>query len=556
MIPRVSFLLAGFLSLISTAALQADVRLPAIFGNHMVLQQDVTLPVWGWADPGEKVTVTFGANSAETVAGPDSKWRVNLAPMPTGTPSGTLVIAGKNILTLQDVLVGDVWLCSGQSNMVWKITDEDAKKLTAAAQGQIRFFQVARKIGLGPRENGKGSWTVCKPGAVTLFSAVGALFGGNLLPILNRPIGLIEADWGGTSVQAWTSLPGLQSDPAFAAEVKNYEDAAAHYPGGADEFEAAAAAADKAINEWAKTMRLDLEYQAALNHWKVASEAAKTAKQAAPPRPVYSIPRPESPKIHENTPSALFNSLINPLVPFAIKGVIWYQGEANVPAALEYRKRLATLIADWRAHWKQGDFPFLFVQLPNFRSPPKTPQEKSDWSLLREAQLQTLAIPKTGMAVTIDVGSSTDLHPPDKTHVARRLALVARKVAYGEDLVYSGPLFDSVKPEKGQMRVTFKPGTLGGGLIIGSAPENDGKPQLPPEPVLRGFAIAGKDQKWVWADAEIEGASVIVSSPEVSEPVAVRYAWADNPIANLYNKEGLPASPFRSDDWNLEPASK
>jgi len=556
MIRRTPFLITAILTLVHASCLHADVRLPAIFGNHMVLQQDAALPVWGWADPGEKVTVTFGANQAEATAGTDGKWRVNLAPLPAGTPPGTLVVAGKNTLTIQDVLVGDVWICSGQSNMAWGLNGNGAQKMATAAEGQIRLFQVGRRLGVEPCDNVKGSWKIATPQSAVGFSAVGGLFGADLQPVLNRPIGLIESTWGGTRVEAWTSLPAIQNDPAFAEQVADYTGAAESYPGGQADLDAKVADYDAAMKQWSEQLQADTEYQDALKAWKTGSEEAKKTGQPAPTKPAFPIPQPAAPRVQPGTPSALFNSMIAPLVGFAIKGAIWYQGESNASNALEYRKLFPMMIQDWRKRWAQGDFPFLFVQLPNFRPPPKTPDDKADWARVREAQFQTLSLPKTGMAVTIDVGAAENLHPGDKTNVALRLARVARKVAYGEDLVYTGPLFDSMKVEGGQVRITFKPDSLGGGLTIGSAPKSDGKPGLPPDSVLRGFALAGKDQKWVWSDAKIDGESVIVSSSEVPEPIAVRYAWADNPPCNLYNKEGLPASPFRTDDWNPVPVVK
>ena len=555
MITRSLLVTVGILNFAGLAVIHADVRLPSIFGDHMVLQQDATLPVWGWADPGEKITISFGAAKAETIAGTDGKWRASLPPVPAGTPPGSLVVTGKNTLTIKDALVGDVWICSGQSNMAWGLNGTAAGKLAKAAEGKIRLFRVTRKVGLAPREDTEGTWKVCEPGSATGFSAVGGLFGGNLLAVLNRPIGLIDSTWGGTRAQAWTSLAGFQRDPALAHHAMIYENAAANYPGGPAQFDSLAIAQESAMKAWAEGLQTNTEYQAALKAWKTASEVALAAKQPAPPRPAFPSARPDGLKVSSDTPTALFNGMIHPLVPFAIKGVIWYQGESNTSAALEYQKLFPALISDWRAQWKQGDFPFLFVQLPNFRAPPKTAEDPSTWALLRDSQLKTLSLPKTGMAVTIDSGDAKNLHPGNKPVVAIRLALVARHVAYGEDLVYTGPLYEAMKPESGQIRITFKADTLGGGLVIGSAPKPDGKATTTTDTVVRGFVIAGKDQKWTWADAKIEGASVIVSNPQVPEPVAVRYAWADNPVCNLYNKEGLPASPFRTDDWNPKPVT-
>jgi len=340
-----------------------------------------------------------------------------------------------------------------------------------------------------------GKWAVCTPESVAHFSAVAHFFGLELRHDLKRPIGLISSDVGGTPAQAWTSLSALQKDPPFTNYVDAYQKIAANLP--------------------------------------KAGEGSPSA--SAPPA-----------KVPSGTPTVLYNGMIAPLMPYAIKGVIWYQGESNSNKGLEYRTLFPRLISDWREKWNQGDFPFLFVQLANYRGPQTKPSE-GDWAYLREAQLMTLALPNTGMAVAIDIGDATTIHPKDKLDVGLRLALAARHVAYGQDLVYSGPIYDSMKIEGNKIRLIFK--DTGSGLKMGTPPWTPTGVPVPAPTELKGFAIAGADKNFVWAKAEIDGNDVVVSSDQVASPVAVRYGWANNPPCNLYNKEGLPASPFRTDDW-------
>jgi len=535
---------------------RADVKMPALFGDHMVLQQEATVPVWGWADAGEKVTVDFGGKKATATAGTDGKWRVDLPALPAGTAPGTLTVAGKNTLTFSDVLVGDVWICSGQSNMEYGMSKE---KAADANDGQIRLFHVANTLGVVPLDNVRATWQVCSPATLPGFTAVGYFFAKNLRPVLKRPIGLIESNWGGTPAQSWTDLPSLQANPALEHYAADFKKAAAAFPGGQPDLIAKIATLSAAQNQWNIQIKADTEYQAALKTWTDAVAAAKAAGQPAPAKPLPKIPRPPGLAIDSHTPTSLFNGMINPLIPFAIKGAIWYQGESNAGAeAVEYRILFPAMITNWRSLWKEGDFPFLFVQLANYGAPPKTAGEPSAWAVLRESQLKTLSLQNTGMAVIDDIGTGGGIHPPDKEDVGARLALAARHVAYGENLVYTGPIYDALRVADGAAHIVFKPDSIGGGLIIGSAPWVDPAASPISKTDLVGFAIAGEDKKWVWATAKIEsdGKGVVVSSPEVPAPVAVRYMWASDPAGNLYNKEGLPASPFRTDDWEdvLPPA--
>ena len=517
-----SVLLVSLLAAVATGGLanqaRADVRLPGIFGDHMVLQQDATLPVWGWASPQEKVTVTFSGKSANTTAGADGKWRIDLPALPAGTPAGALTVAGTNTVTINDVLVGEVWICSGQSNMELPLskTDDAPKVAAQATDDQLRICMVPSNLALAPRDdispNGPATdiWEVCSPATVSKFSAVGYYFGRNLRSDLKRPVGIIESSWGGTAAQVWTDPATLQSNPSFQHYVEEQQKFAAKFPGGDTDF------------------------------------AAQITAQAKPDQ------KPGAAFYHRGygptVPSSLFNAMINPLIPFAIKGVIWYQGEDNASpaAAKEYAQLFPAMITGWRTLWKEGDFPFLYVQLANLAQ-----RYRDNWPLTREAQFKTLSLPKTGMAVTIDIGTPYYIHPPDKADVGLRLSLLARHIAYGETVVSSGPLYASMKAEGAGIRISFQQDTIGSGLTIGSSPWKDPKATTFPSTTdLQGFLIAGDDQKWVEAKGTIDGNSVVVSSPQVASPTAVRYAWAQSPVANLYNKDGLPASPFRTDEWD------
>ncbi len=524
-----------------TFSANADVKLPAIFGDHMVLQQEATLPVWGWAAPGEKVTVSFEKSKAEATADADGKWRADLAPIPAGTAAGKLVVAGKNTITLDDVLVGDVWLCSGQSNMEFRI----GRDATKAKDDQIRLFHVAHQLAIAPRTDVVGKWEVCSPETAGDFSAVGYYFGKDLRADLHRPIGLIESSWGGTGAQEWTDLPTLEANPKLRHYAETMQKINAQFPQGDADYAEKIAASDKAANEWKAKIAADTAYQSALKDWQAAAAKAKADGQPTPAQPKPPTPPPSSKTPGRGNPTLIFNGMIAPLVPFAMKGVIWYQGENNANNsfnAQEYRTLFPAMIEDWRKLWHEEKLPFLFVQLANFES------HTNAWAELREAQLKTLSLPKTGMAVIIDIGTGDNIHPPDKADVGERLSLAARHIVYGENLAYTGPIFDSMKVEDGKVRISFKPDSIGGGLIIGKTPWQDPKAKPLSTTEVEGFAIAGADQKWVKADAKIEGDHVVVSSPEVAHPTAVRYGWADNPRCNLYNKEGLPASPFRTDE--------
>jgi sialate O-acetylesterase len=544
---------------VSAKPIQADVRLPAIFGPHMVLEQDIKIPVWGWAEAGEAVTVTLGDKTAKATADASGKWRVDLDPVANSATPLTMTVAGKNTITCDDVLIGDVWVCSGQSNMEFDLAGNmgnyhgfggaanAATAVPAANDPQLRLFIVQKKIALDPETDVQGEWKVCTPDSAAYFSAVGYFFGQELRHSLNKPIGLIGTYWGGQPAQAFTSLSGLQKDPPFSNYVTAYNNLATGYPKAKADYPANLAAYQAKLKVWNDTVGVG--YDATLKQWQDAVDKAKTAGQPLPPKPAPSTPAPQAPPPPEGGPSnptVLYNGMIAPLIPYAIKGAIWYQGESNAGNAGEYKTLFPRMITDWREKWGQGDFPFLFVQLANYMTPQKNPSE-GGWANLRESQLTTLSLPNTGMAVTIDIGDGADIHPKDKLDVGLRLAAAAKHVAYGQDLVYSGPIYDSIKVEGATIRLSFK--NSGSGLQM-SAPPWTPNGVAPPAPTeLTGFAIAGADQNWVWAKATIDGNTIVVSSDQVPAPVAVRYGWANNPACNLYNKEGFPASPFRTDEW-------
>ena len=469
----------------------ATVRLPKLVGAHMVLQRGVPLPLWGWAAPGEAVSIVFRGKTYQAKPGAEGRWQAILPAQTAGGPF-TMLVQGQNTLELTDVLVGDVWLAAGQSNMQFKVKDnnphgyqpvQDAdQEIAAANYPDIRMFTVAQTPAYRPATEVMGSgWQVSSPATVADFSAVAYFFGREIHQQFHVPIGLLVSSWGGTPAEAWMSAAGLQPFPEFQPQI--------------DEFRQ-------------QTTRLADDFRAV-------------------PKPVAAAKAP-------NAPTDLYNGMIAPLLPFALKGIIWYQGETNVGRAAQYRTLFPGLITDWRAQWGQS-LPFLFVQLANYKAPRPEPTE-SDWAELREAQAGALRLPATGMATAIDIGEAADIHPHNKQAVGHRLALVARHVAYGEKkVVFSGPVYTGMAAVGSEIRLKFT--HYGSRLTIKNAD------------TLRGFAVAGADHKFYWATARLEGNEVWVSSKAVPQPAAVRYNWADNPDGNLYNQEGLPAVPFRTDAW-------
>lgn len=549
MIKRLGFLAAGFLSMGVLSAV-AEVKMPAIFGDHMVLQGEKTIPVWGTAAAGEAVTVTLGKTSAKTTADANGRWRVDLKAARPSAVATTLVVKGTNELKFTDVLVGDVWVASGQSNMEFGIKNASTGPAAVAAGNQpmIRLFTVPKATAalplsdIGPiKTEGVGKWWVCTPESLGYgvwggFSAVAYFFGRDIQKFTGNPVGLIHTSWGGTPAEAWTPYENLQKDPTLAslAEthatlLKGYDAASAAFPQTMAEYK---------IKDDAWKANVKPVNDAGLKAWQARVDATP-AGQPLPAKPPF-VYEPNAPDLAggPSHPTSLYNGMIAPIVPYAIKGAIWYQGEANAGRAVQYRTLFPTMIKAWREKWGEGDFPFLFVQLADFESP---------WGMVREAQTKTLAVPNTGMAVITDVGTFRDIHPPFKEIVGDRLALAAEHIAYGKKLVYSGPMYKSMKVEGGSVRVSFD--QLGGGLAIVPRPVSGRDVVQAPVDHLVGFTVAGDDKVWHEAEAKIDGKDVVVSSADVPHPVAVRYGWDAPPVANLYNKEQLPASPFRTDDW-------
>jgi sialate O-acetylesterase len=509
-------------------AVRADVKLPAIFGDHMVLQRDKKVNFWGWADKGEQVTVTVGAAKATATAGDDGKWKAELDTLKASDQPVEVTVAGKNTITLKGVLIGDVWVCSGQSNMGWqlKATHNAKADIAAANRPTIRLYTVGRKIAFQPQNDCTGQWVVCTPETAETFSAVGYFFGVEIQSSQKVPVGLINTSWGGTPAQAWTSLEALQATPATKKMADGFADLRDNLPARMEAY------TNDVLPKW----------EIARKKWQEDSARAKAAGDKLPAEPK----KPAAPDSSPNHPTVLFNGMVAPIIPLSIKGTIWYQGESNAGQAAQYRALFPAMITDWRTRWGQGDFPFLWVQLANYLKRDEEPTDAANqWAGLREAQSMTLKLPKTGQAVIIDIGEAGDIHPRNKADVGKRLGLVGRHVAYGEKLVHSGPVYKSMAVEGDKIRITFD--HVGSGLTIGVAPPiRMGQDPVKPADTLKGFAIAGADKKLVWADATIEGDTVVVSSPSVKDPVAVYYGWGNNPEVNLYNKEGLPACPFRT----------
>ena len=477
-----------FFFLIGTG-LQADVSMPPIFGDHMVLQQGVTLPVWGTASPGERVTVLVGNLSKETVADSSGKWRITLRPLPSSPEPLVMVINGKNRIELHDVILGDVWICAGEANMACPLSEASQGKESdeKIADEKLRFFQYDNDCKLNKRTTEakatqkQGHWVVCSSATASSFSAVGYYFARDLRSSHHLPIGMIQCTRDDSPIVSWMSQRGLAMKPSIFPSPDHKEGIAA--------------------------------------------------------------------------PSSCFESLIHPLIPYAITGVIWYQGESDGGVnSLKYRRILPRMIRDWRARWGEGPFPFYVVSQAGFGDEEGAAVEgyhTQDGSIaralpwLREAIASALTLPFTGMAQASDLGVSDERIPPDKLDVGRRLALLARHRVYGEEIIDSGPSYRGMKIESNKVRVEFD--SAGGGLVLGGSPSKTGEFSPSLITSLKGFALAGNDHKWFPAQGRIEGNSVMLWSDAVPHPVAVRYGWKGFPNGSLYNKEGLPAAPFRSD---------
>lgn len=633
---------------------EAEVKVATIFGDHMVLQRGLEIPVWGWADKGEKVTVTFGNQTISTKADRSGTWMVRLEPMNAGGPF-EMVIQGTSRIILKDVLVGDVWICGGQSNMEMPMkgfagepVTNSSREIRNANYADIRLITVERKMSMKPESNVTHSgWNSATGENIADFSAVGYFFGKEIHKTQNVPVGLISVNWGGTVCETWTSARALKDGSDFEEVVRELEasgmDIEDFEKENASEFEQWLAEVQGNdvgfVQDWMKMKSIpdswpymnipgpweregledfdgivwfskvvELPHKLAgsemiiqagyiddsgriwfngeeiggmesswnvLRTYRIPGNLVKAGKniitirvldtgggggiKGDPEEIVLIVPesgetfslagewryqigyqlktRPPSRNVDPNSkPTLLFNGMLSPLIPYGMKGVIWYQGESNDSRAYQYRDLFPRMINDWRYHWGQGDFPFLFVQLAAYKAVDEEPVE-SEWAELREAQLMTLSLPNTGMAVTTDIGEADNIHPANKEDVGKRLALAAMKITYNRDIVFSGPIYRSMEIINDEIRIHFT--HTGSGLMVRDK-----------YGYLKGFTIAGKDRKFHWAQARIEGNSVMVGHPSVPEPVAVRYAWSNNPCdANLYNKEGMPASPFRTDDW-------
>lgn len=643
---KLLFLISIF-SFLSILNANADVKLPRIFSSNMVLQQGIKIPVWGWADKGERITITFNKKTIRTKADNKGKWKIKLPVQEYGGPF-TMTVKGKNTITFDNILIGDVWVCSGQSNMEFRVdqTNNAEEEISNANYANIRLFTVPKTVAQFPNENiSEGEWVECSPKTVGSFSSVGYFFGRKLNNELNIPIGLLHTSWGGTVAETWSSAETIREDPDFKEllvelqqmNMEKYKEERLAKIGkilggevptedmGIQNGKAVWAALDFNDGDW-KTIKtpqyweeqgyIDIngigwyrkEIQLSEEQTKSnlilhlgriddsdityfnGIEIGKMENKYNEER-IYTIDKKYlnsgknmivvrvddtggnggiwgDPKeqflaigdqkieisgdwkfkiskaevsdalIGPNSyPTLLFNGMINPILPYGIKGAIWYQGESNADRAKQYQRVFPEMITDWRTHWAQGDFPFFFVSLANYMQPVEQPAE-STWAELREAQTKTLSLPNTGMALAIDIGEADDIHPKNKQDVGLRLALNALKITYGKDIVYSGPMYKSAQFSEGKAIITFS--ETGSGLM---AKDKYG--------YLNAFSIAGNDQKFHWAKAEIvNNNTVVVYSDEVKNPVAVRFGWADNPDdLNLYNKEGLPANPFRTDNW-------
>lgn len=524
----------AFVSAFVACAAHAGVIPASVFTDNMVLQRDRAVPVWGAAAPREKVTVEFAGQSETTEADANGKWRVQLDTLSASKEPRNLILrcADTNAVVLTNVLVGDVWLCSGQSNMEWtvaKSADFDAVRADAN-QPLIRHFKVPRRDRAFPEEKVDAKWTVCTPDTVGEFTAAGYFFAREIESELGVPVGLLHVTYGGTRIEPWAtpdSLMGSAALPELAARVRK----ASH------------------LTPEGKTNYAD--YLRAMEKWLPTARSA--VEQGAP----FPVP-PDEPWIagNEQQPTRLFNGMVAPVVPFAVRGVLWYQGEGNTGDPVKYAEKMSALVGGWRELWSDPRLPFYYVQLAGFQlSDAAKPAMGDGWARLREEQLKALSIPNTGMASAIDIGETVDIHPKNKQDVGRRLARWALSRTYGKDIVTSGPLYRSHRAGEGKIVVEFD--HADSGLFIGTkdgmknpVPSADGK--------LHWISVAGADKNFHWAEAVVDGPRLVVWSKNVSEPVAVRYAFTQNPEgAKLYNKEGLPASPFRTDDWDApEPPKK
>lgn len=515
--------------LLSAAALHAELRLPAIVGDNMVLQQKQVNPIWGWDAPGTEVTVKFAGQTKIAKADDKGKWTVKLDAVPANAQPATISIQGTTSKELKNVLVGEVWICSGQSNMSFSVdrTVTADLDIAQAKYPNIRLISVPAVGTQEIQDDFKGQWEECSPTTVGPFAAVGYHYGRVLHEMLGVPVGLIDNAWGGSACEAWVRRDLLEKDARFKDIIARWQKTESTFT---------QAAFDKQV----------ADHKAKAEAWAVARKEALKAGKPLPPN----LPRPPlNPMTGQHRPGNLYAGVLHPTIGYGIKGVIWYQGESNASRAKEYRDLFPFMIQHWRNEWKQGDFPFYWVQLADFKAYTTEPGD-SDWAELREAQTLTMSkLPHTGQCVITDLGEANDIHPRNKRDVAERLARWALVKDYGLKLPYSSPTYKDVKFEGNKAILTFDHAETG--LRVVDMDE------------ARGFAICGEDRKWVWADATIlpdypgqsprtpRGNQITVSSKQIAKPVAVRFAWADNPVVNVYSAEGLPLTPFRTDDFPM-----
>ncbi len=500
-----SILAPMFLMLTTATSTLADVKPAALFSDHMVLQSGMQVPIWGTASPGERVTVTLNAQRQSTVAQANGKWLVRLNNLEAGGPF-QMTLAGNNTITIRDVLIGEVWLGSGQSNMAFTVSKKlasyagvinEEQEIAEANYPQIRMFTGKSAKTYEPQTEIQGEWLVCNPENVPAFSAVGYFFASDLQNEIRHPVGILTLAFGASTAEAWIRRETLAADPLLKPMLDHFDAAVQFYR---------------------------------------ANPAAPAEQAPKPPQTINARPGPppqqqRDPVQDQHYPTVLFNGMINPVIPYAIRGVIWYQGESIVggdEGVSLYGHVQATLIQDWRKLWGQGDFPFFIVQLAALDNISNNPR-------VREGQASVLSMPNTGMAVTIDIGDPKDVHPHNKQALGERLTRIALAKVYDRKIEYSGPVYESMKISGSTIQLSFS--HLGGGLADKGGP-------------LKWFTIAGADRKYVAAEARIEGDTIVVSNAQLTMPLAVRYAWDNDPEGcNLYNAAGLPAAPFRTDKW-------
>lgn len=532
----VRFLAGASLGLTLGGAAVGEVTLASLFRDHAVLQRDQVVPVWGSADPGERVVVTFRGFKAAATADRGGRWRVDLEPMPASSRPATLVVAGSNRIRVTDIVVGEVWLCSGQSNMEYEVNpdkvppdnivlDNQAGETAAARYPLIRFFRVDHTVAGTPAASVGGAWRLCSPGTAKHFTAVGYFFAREVHQDLRVPVGIIDSSWGGTPIESWMSDESLHSRPEFAAVGERWRRTIDKLPERREQYAANAA------------------------RWERDRATAEASGPDALAAFLKSHRRPRPPRVAPGSPwqpSSLYNGMIAPLAPCALRGILWYQGESNVPRAAEYAALFRTMIESWRRDWGAPELPFYFVQLAAYDDEHALHQE---WAALREAQASALSLPATAMAVIFDNPDPTNLHPGNKVDVGRRLARIAEAKLYGRKIEWSGPVLEEVRYGGSEVRLGFSHAD-GLALRTGDGGGTSAQSRSMSGSVAHSssnrpaFEVAGSDGIFRPADARIAGTTVIVSSPDVAAPVSVRYAWANVPAVVLFNSAGLPAAPF------------